>query len=72
MEPPHRTGGNGTELLEFVLVIAAVLGGLAVVVVIVGVSLPTGLKFVLAVVAAMLSTICFSLGVILQHHGRRL
>ena len=72
MHGPTRGAGDGdTGWLEVILLIVSVLGALAVLVMIVGVSLPTGLKFVFAVMAAMLSAICAALAVVVQRQGRR-
>jgi hypothetical protein len=71
MAPKRGAGDGDAGWLEVVLVIVSVLGALAVVVMIVGVSLPNGLKFVFAVMAAMLSAICAGLAVALQQQRRR-
>lgn len=71
MEPTGGAGDGDADWLEVVLLIVSVLGALAVVVMIVGVSLPTGLKFVFAVMTAMLSAICASLAVVLRRQAQR-
>jgi len=57
-------------VLQFGLNVAACFGVIAVGVLLLAVSRPDGLKFVLATIAGMLSMVCIGLGYLLSH-GRR-
>ena len=54
----EKSTGSGTGWLAFLFLIAAFVGVVAVGVSLLAVSLPDGLKFVLAAIAGMLTLLC--------------